>query len=109
MFTNDSMLLNNISPSSPLGKSDHVIVEADLNIEIPRKQSTFNKYYYEKGDYNNMRKFATTEFAKKTNTATNVNDMWNHFTDILKACRDKFIPHKVIKKGGGVKQHMPYG
>ena len=55
-----------------------------------------------------MRKFATTEFAKKTNTATTVNDMWNHFTDILKACRDKFIPHKVIKKGGGIKQHMPY-
>ena len=70
--------------------------------------STFNKYYYEKGDYNNMRKFATTEFAKKTNTATTVNDMWNHFMDILKACRDKFIPHKVIKKGGGIKQHMPY-
>ena len=108
VFTNDNMLLNNISPSSPLGKSDHVIVEADLNVEIPRKQSTFNKYYYEKGDYNNMRKFATTEFAKMTNTATNVNDMWNHFTDILKACRDEFIPHKVIKRGGGIKQNMPY-
>ena len=108
VFTNDNMLLNNISPSSPLGKSDHVIVKADLNVEIHRKQSTFNKYYYEKGDYNNMRKFATTEFAKKTNTATNVNDMWNHLTDIIKACRDKFIPHKVIKRGGGIKQHMPY-
>ena len=108
VFTNDNMLWNNISPSSPLGKSDPVIVEADLNVEIPRKQSTFNKYYYEKGDYNNMSKFATTEFAKKTKTATNVNDMWNHFMDILKACRDKFIPHKVIKKGGGIKQHMPY-
>ena len=108
VFTNDYMLLKNISASSPLGKSDHVIVEADLNVEIPRKQSTFNKCYYEKGDYNNMKKFATTEFAKKTNTATNVNDMWNHFTDIIKACRDKFIPHKVIKGGGGIKQHMPY-
>ena len=43
------MLLNNVSPSSLLNKSDHVIVEADLNIEIPRKQSTFTKYYYEKG------------------------------------------------------------
>ena len=30
---------------SPLNKSDHVIVEANLNIEIPRKQSTFTKYY----------------------------------------------------------------
>ena len=108
VFTNDNMLLNNISTSSPLGKSDHVIVEADLNVEIPRKQSTFNKYYYEKGDYNNMRKLATTEFDKKTNTATNVNEMWNHFTDIIKACGDKFIPHKVIKRGGGIKQHMPY-
>ena len=108
MFTNDNTLLNNISPSSPLCKSDHVIVEADLNVEIPRKQSAFNKYYYEKGDYNNMRKFATTEFAKKTNTATNVNDMWNHFTDMIKACRDKFIPHKVIKTGGGIKQHIPW-
>ena len=56
----------------------------------------------------NMKKFATTEFAKKTNTATNVNDMWNHFTDMIKACRDKFIPHKVIKRGGWIKQHMPY-
>ena len=27
------MLLNNISSSSPLGKSDHVIVEANLNVE----------------------------------------------------------------------------
>ena len=50
------MLLNNISPSSPLGKSDHVNVEdKNLNVEIPRKQSTFIKYYYEKGDYENNR------------------------------------------------------
>ena len=55
VFTNDNMLLNNTSPSSPLGKRDHVIVEVDLNVEIPRKQSTFNKYYYEKGDYNKIK------------------------------------------------------
>ena len=46
----DNMLLNNnISSSCPVGKSDHVVVEADLNVEIPKKQSTFTKYYYEKG------------------------------------------------------------
>ena len=55
-----------------------------------------------------MRKFAMTEFAKKTNTATNINETWNHFMDILKACRDKFISQKIIKRGRGIKQQMPY-
>ena len=59
VFTNDNMLLNNISPSSPHCKSDHVIAEADLNVDIPRKQSTFTKYYHENRDYHKMRKFAT--------------------------------------------------
>ena len=106
VFTNDNMLLNNISPSSPLGKSDNVVAEADLNVEIPRKQSTITKYYNEKADYHKMRKFATTEFAKKTNTAISINDMWNHFTDILNACQDKFIPQNYQERRW-ITQHMP--
>ena len=44
IFTNSEELINNVLDTSPLGNSDHTVIQADINVKVMKKQKPFKKY-----------------------------------------------------------------
>ena len=90
--------------TSPLGNSDHTVIQADINVKVMKKQKPFKKYYYDKGDYNNMRTYVKERMDQAPDTE-DINHQWNYFMDTLKEAQDKYVPSKVITPSGKRKRH----
>ena len=104
IFTNSEELINNVLDTSTLGNSDHTVIQADINVRVT-KQKPFKKYYYDKGDYNNMRTYVKERMDQAPDTE-DINHQWNYFMDTLKEAQDKFVPSKVITSSGKRKRHQ---
>ena len=105
IFTNSEELINNVLDTSPLGNSDHTVIQADINVKVTKKQKPFKKYYYDKGDYNNMRTYVKERMDQAPDTE-DINHQWNYFRDTLKEAQDKYVPCKVITPSGKRKRHQ---
>ena len=105
VFTNTDDIVNNITSHSPLGNSDHVLIECDINVHPRDEDSVRTKLYYDKGDYTGMREFVKTEMQNLP-TSADADTMWDFFTKILHKAKDKYIPKKKVKKIGNRKTHQ---
>ena len=61
VITNEEEMMEELSHTSPLGKSDHSILEFRIIINIDKTESHQVKYVYNKGDYESMRTFLTKD------------------------------------------------
>ena len=105
IFTNSEELINSVLDTSPLGNSDHTVIQADINVKVTKKQKPFKKYYYDKGDYKNMRTYVKERMDQAPDTE-DINHQWNYFIDTLKGAQDKYVPSKVITPPGKRKRHQ---
>ena len=108
VIANTDVIVNDISSQSPLGNSDHVLIECDLNVQ-PRDEGGYrNKLYYDKGDYARMREFVRTKMQDLP-TSADVNTKWDFLANVLHEVRDTCIPMKKVKMTGNKKMHhSPY-
>ena len=106
LFANNEALINGIMDSSPLGGSDHIMIETDLNIKPKDSTTKYTKYYYDKGNYEEMRNYVVKETESIPQT-DNIDELWEWLTSTLNHARDQFIPHKEIKDNQtpGKKRH----
>ena len=108
VITNDDFV-HNIDFLSPLGKSDHAV----LDIVLTNKADIVfdnNKLSLEKGDYDGFRKYVDVDWSKiLENCNEDVEEMWNIFVGIVNKGVEKFIPK--IKpfdtKNGKYKRPLP--
>ena len=105
VFTNTDDIVNNITSHSPLGNSDHVLIECDINVHPRDEDSVRTKLYYDKGDYAGMRDFVKTEMQNLP-TSADADPMLDFFTKVLHRAKDKYIPKKKVKKMGNRKTHQ---
>ena len=94
-FTNNEALINGVTDDSPLGSSDHTLIEVDIN-NTPKDNSThYKKYYYDKGNYTDMREFVAEKMTEIPDTK-DIQDLWTWLRNILTEARDTYIPSKNI-------------
>ena len=105
ILTNSEELIHNISDLSPLGSSDHTVIQADINVTLKKEEKTYTKYYYDKGDYASMRNYVR-ERMEQIPESQDINQLWDHIIATLEQAQDLFIPSKVTKQSSNPKHQQ---
>ena len=95
VITNEEQMVNDIKYCSPLGRSDHSVLIFDFSCYVEVENKTHLKYYYQKGDYQEMSKDLDLDWETLL-PKENVNDQWTLFKDKLLIAQDKYIDHKLV-------------
>ena len=102
IFTDDENLVEQVNYKTPLGKSDHVVL--DWNVTLMAKEMTSNqlKRNFWKGNYDEISSGIRIIDWKKLLEGKSVNDMWLTFREVLHDLIDLHVPLKeeVRKKKG---------
>ena len=76
-------MVNNLQHFSPLGKSDHCVIEFDFICTTVKDQQNHRKFYYNRGDYTAMRKTLDIRWAEKLEPHRDDPDkQWTIFTEV---------------------------
>jgi len=54
VFTDEENLIEDVKIGSPLGKSDHTVMEWDVTLKVSETESKLTKRNFWKGDYNEI-------------------------------------------------------
>ena len=94
----DDNFLNDVINLSPLGKSDHSVIEILCSFDVLNCLNS-PKLNFDKGDYNGLREFlanhSTFNISDPLIKNINVNDIWKLIKLILEQDIRKYIPESI--------------
>ena len=96
LLTNEQDMIEKIDHNSPLGKSDHSLLEFKFKCYTDRKTSKRRRFFYDKGHYEAMNDFFTDEWNANLMNQTRVDDMWKYLVEGLRKAELQCIPCKVV-------------
>ena len=91
-------MIGNIHFNSPIGKSDHCVIEFDYNCSVQRTGNKYRKFLYDKGNYDEMRKELNIINWKQILEHCEVNEQWKIFCRYLKDVANKYIPSRIYSR-----------
>ncbi len=98
VLTNEQNMVDNIETQSPLGKSDHTVINFDYKCYNIQPHSTQRKMIFHKGNYDQMRKeLATFDWDSIVKTGDTVNTQWENFSSTLQQAMQYYIPKQSEK------------
>ena len=97
ILTNEEDMITNVQYLSPLGKSDHIIMVLDTNMNISDKDYTL-RYAYDKGNYEEILNSLKKVNWKEALADKNTEEAWNMFEQKLLKEMDKHVPKYRIKQ-----------
>ena len=77
-------MIEDIQVNSPLGKSDHSVIEYTYNCYIDRKSNRESKFIYDRGNYDEMRKEMNKDWEAILSTM-NVEEQWKIILESLQS------------------------
>ncbi len=107
MLTNEENMITDIKVESPIGKSDHAVIHFNFNNYIEITKSWRKKVLYHKGDYRKIKEAMECNWPEEFQTCSDVSEMWDLFSNKLKAAMERYIPCKKIENNSSRKQMMP--
>lgn len=92
--TREEDIISNIEYESLLGKSDHCVLIIDLELFNSVPQHSYEKFYYDKGDYEAMPTFLGSIEGEEgfKYCKDNVEEQLKMITGNLQLAKQKFIP-----------------
>ncbi|XP_076037549.1 uncharacterized protein LOC143022998 [Oratosquilla oratoria] len=115
VLTNEEDMINSVTTLSPLGKSDHSLLKFDYNCYIRRIPTKRQVFFYDKGDYEAMRKDFPQKWTEKVLKIDGLEDKWSTVKNKLKEVESIYVPsrtydsnlardrHRLIKLDEGTK------
>ena len=100
LFTNNKSTLQNVVIKPPLGKSDHDIIYAEINVWPNRVCTPHRKVFvFRKADWDGIKRKLKALFEKMQENSKQppVNELWNTFKITLLDGMREFIPQKMTK------------
>ena len=93
VITDTNDIIDDIEILSPLGKSDHAILNIKCQSVLHREDNSTSKYNYSKGDYEKLRNSLHIDWVHVFNSFGNdVDKMWDYFKNELLLNVQKYIP-----------------
>lgn len=84
-------MVSDIEYCSPLGKSDHSLINFNFNCYIQQENTERVKYYYDKADFSGMKtEIFTVDWANELEDK-DINEQWTIFKEKLLSIRDKYM------------------
>ena len=107
VMTNEEGMIDEIEYDVPIGNSHHVTLKWTLNCYKERTVSKIDKYSYDKGNYEEIRRKLgsidwTTDLANKS-----VDEMWLFILNSITSAVRQYIPHRAIKLGNDIRRRRP--
>ena len=97
IFTNEESMITNINHDAPLGNSDHMVLTFNLNAYIDENKKPIQRYVYDKGNYEEMRKELKT-MDWETATDMKIDDHWALIKGRINTLVNKYIPKCNLNK-----------
>ncbi len=108
IITNEEGMVTDLEYSSPLGKSDHCVVNFKFNCYANLKNTSKVKRQYHKGKYEEFNKaIKEKEWNNIIKSTANINENWNSFLEEIKKMEDIFIPKKKNTNNNKKKNTFP--
>ena len=92
IFTNEEAMIEQISHQSPIGKSDHSVLNMKFLIQHTSTFKPRTVRCYDKGDYDGMRNDLNLNWETELNSATDVNDQWSKINMKIKEAVNNRVP-----------------
>ena len=92
IITNEENMIDSIVLNSPLGKSDHSVIEYTYSCYIDRKNSAETKYMYDRGNYEEMRRDLGRNDWSTMLGSLGVEEQWHTVKNVITSAVDKHIP-----------------
>ena len=98
LFTNEEDMISEINMESPLGKSDHSVINASLKCSREENMTEQTRYFYNRGDYNKFRDMMDLNWMDILREAgTETEDKWKTFEEKFIEAHSESIPHTVFR------------
>ena len=107
VFTNEEGMVSDVEILSPLGKSDHACITFWFNCYLKRSHKTFEKFIYDKGNYEAIKKDLDLNWEAELDKRKTVNEKWRFISNKLNNSTEKHIPKFKIKPSNHLKIKIP--
>jgi hypothetical protein len=98
VFTDTEELIEPVNHLAPLGKSDHAVLEIQIET-VPHQTTHTRKKIFDKGDYEKMREMMNRDWeAEFSDCRDNVEEQWERFTSALEEAECGCIPTRIARK-----------
>ena len=96
VITNERGMVDSILHESPLGKSDHCVLIITFICYAELVNTKRMKYYYDKGDYEAMRRKCNSINWDEVLSGDSIDEQWKGLKDTIKMLEEEFIPHRMV-------------
>ena len=97
LITKDETKIEDIKIGSPLGSSDHAIINFKIMIEPKFTEREKSIYFYSKCNYGDMcNEMKKIEWKNVINPEQCIDDQWEQFSSIILSARDKYVPFRKV-------------
>ena len=91
LLTNEEGMLSDLEYCSPLGKSDHSLLQFNFHCYIQQENIDREKYYYDKANFSAMKEDLSVINWNDELDDMNVTEQWKVFKDRLYTIQDKYV------------------
>jgi len=108
IVTNEETMLSNLEHASPLGKSDHCVLNFDFNCYANICSQPKTVKLYNNGNYRDFnQEIKNIKWQDKLSETNNIDTNWTIFLTILKDLEHRFIPTKTTNMNGRRRNTFP--
>lgn len=102
IFTNEENMITELDYNSPLGKSDHCVLDFKFLCYLNNEKKRKMRFLYDKGDYCKMVEDLNIDWEVEFQQfGNNPDEMWKFFHEKLKISAEKRIPHRLVSGSPG--------
>ena len=100
VLTNEEGMIEDLELLSPLGKSDHAVIDFSFRCYSTKSITNTTKYQFNKGNYNEIRnELSEHNWSVTLQEQETIDDMWDKFSNKIKSSIEKHIPKKQYRPG----------
>ena len=108
LLTDDERIIRNIEYHSPLGKSDHAVLNFEILYYSRVQQYKKLKYYFDSANYEVMkREIRNISWTEVLKGSMSVDEMWNTFYAVISDMIDKHVQHRLVTCNKNARWNVP--
>ena len=102
LFTNDDMMISDLSYEQPIGKSDHVVLTFNFQcgeISKSEQNNSFSRPMWHKTDFKSLDNFFISVDWSSELRDLDIEDSWTKFKGIFEEGVTNYVPYKDTNSG----------
>ncbi len=108
LLTDDERIIRNIDYQSPLGKSDHAVLQFEVLCYTKVQEYKRLKYYFDSANYEAMKRdISNINWDEALKDCASVDNMWDTFYKVTSGLVDQHVQHRLVTCNKNVRWSVP--